>query len=68
VRRGPLRFRFVTTAVRRAGVVSWTCKGYGAFVLEAIHRNGFGGTSSNLVLPPVVVVPAGTTVVEIRLR
>ena len=60
-----LSFLLETGSVARAGRVSNLWKGYGAWCLESIYPNGFGGSSSNLTLPPVLVLPRGTPVREI---
>jgi hypothetical protein len=66
--RVPLRFRLETDAVVRPGTVSGLWKGYGAVGVEAIYPNGFGGSSTNLDLPPVLVLPRGTAVRVVALR
>lgn len=64
----PLAFRLETDAVKRPGLVSDVWKGYGALSIEAIYPNGFGGTSANYDLPPVLVVPKGTPTRAVALR
>ncbi len=55
-----LRFRLETDTVKRSGRLSDIWKGYGALAIEGIYPNGFGGSSSNLDLPPVLILPKGT--------
>jgi hypothetical protein len=62
-----LRFRLDTSTVKRPGRVSGLWRRYGAICIEAIYPNGIGGSSSNLTIPPLLVVPAGTAVREIAL-
>lgn len=64
----PLAFRLETDAVKRPGLVSDLWKGYGALSIEAIYPNGFGGSSANYDLPPVLVVPKGTPTRTVALR
>ncbi|MCU0727833.1 MAG: hypothetical protein MUE73_18905, partial [Planctomycetes bacterium] len=68
--REPAELRFVldTTPVRRGGRIPDTWRGYGALSVESIYPNGFGGSSSNLDLPPVLVVPEGTPIREVAFR
>jgi hypothetical protein len=66
--RVPLRFRLETETVAHPGAVSPLWKGYGAVGVEAIYPNGFGGSSTNFDLPPVLVLPKGTPVRAVALR
>lgn len=68
VRPTELRFRVETDAVKRPGTVQDVWKGWGALSLEAIYPNGFGGSSANLELPPLLIVPKGTKVRSTPLR
>jgi hypothetical protein len=65
--REPAELRLVldTAPARRGARVPDIWRGYGALTVESIYPNGFGGSSSNLGLPPVLVVPADTPVREI---
>lgn len=63
-----LAFRVETDAVKAAGRVSDLWKGYGAWAVEAIHANGFGGTSVNHDAPALLVVPKGTPTKTVPLR
>jgi hypothetical protein len=68
LRPAQLTFRVETDAVVRPGRVSELWRGRHALTLEAIHANGFGGSSSGLTLPPLLVVPKGTPRREVALR
>jgi hypothetical protein len=67
LRPASLRFRLRTDGVRVAGVVADTWRGWGALAVESIWPNGFGGSSANLDLPPLLVVPKDTPLREVRL-
>ena len=60
-----LRFTLDTSTVKAAGRITDLWKGYGAVSVESIWPNGFGGSSSNYDLDPVLVVPEGTAVREV---
>jgi hypothetical protein len=62
-----ISFTLDTSTVVRPGLVSGIWKGHGAFAIESIHPNGFGGTSENRDLPPLLVIPRGTAVREVSL-
>jgi hypothetical protein len=64
----PLTFRVETDAVARPGRVSELWRGRHALTLEAIHPNGFGGSSAGLTLPPLLVMPKGTPRRAVALR
>jgi hypothetical protein len=57
-----------TSTVKSAGRVCDIWEAYGAVCFESIHRNGIGGTSRNLDLPPVLVVPKDVRVRDTTLR
>ncbi len=55
-----LKLALDTTPVRAAGRVSDMWNGYTAISQESIYPNGFGGTTTGLDLPCLIVVPKGT--------
>jgi hypothetical protein len=62
LRPATLRLSLDTSTVKAAGRVSDVWRGYGAFAVESIWPNGFGGSSSNLTAPCLLVVPKGTRI------
>lgn len=66
LRPADLRLTLDTSTVKAPGRVSDLWRGYGAVTTESIWPNGFGGSSANLDLPCLLVVPPGTRTRTVR--